>query len=101
MDIRTPVLSPSFDRTPSAVDVRDHGEIELPGCVKLWRAVIRQAAADAMGPPCPDRERARRWLTKPSADVDLALSNAGLDRERVLAWARELAQRDWKPLLRG
>jgi hypothetical protein len=86
----------------SYAEAQDEGVTDLPGCVKLWRAVIRQAAADATG-AAPSRERAaaRAWLTKSSADVDFALSNAGLDPMLVRAWANELAARNWRPLLRG
>jgi hypothetical protein len=95
------LLDPGIDDEPSAVDVREPDVTDLPGHVRLWRSVVAQAAHDAMASaPSRERDEARRWLTRPTADLDLALSNAGLDPMLVRAWARELAARDWRPLLR-
>jgi hypothetical protein len=95
-------LLEAIDDTLSAVEVRDLGGGDLPGCIRLWRHVILNAVADAVNPtPSKDRERARKWLTEPSEDHLLACDLAGFDPGLTLHRARELAARNWKPLLRG
>jgi hypothetical protein len=97
-----PLLDLGIDDAPSGGDVHELGGGDLPGCIKLWRSVIATAVADALAStPSRDRDRARRWLTEPSEDHSLACDCAALDPGLTLHRARELAERGWKPLLRG
>jgi hypothetical protein len=94
------LLDLGIDDALSACDVQpDEGVTDLPGCVKLWRAVVAAAAAEALSPvPSPQREAARRYLTTPSADLEMILDFAGFDRAAMLERTREMAARDWRPL---
>jgi hypothetical protein len=81
-----PLLDLAIDDVEAGrVEADELSDGELPGCVKLWRSVIAQAAADALSPtPSHERDQARRWLTTASLDHLLACDCANLDPAATL-----------------
>jgi hypothetical protein len=63
---------------------------------RLWRAVLAQAVFDAVSGPPRDRDKARRWLLRPSADLEMVCDAAGIDATVVRARAHLLAYRGWQ-----
>lgn len=70
---------------------------------RLWQAVINQALSDACmsisnstGPEdrC-SRDRARAWITRPSADLREACDCAGYNMDNITHMARKLSARGW------
>ena len=49
----------------------------------LWRYVILQAAADAVGDEPPERKKARRWFLRPNRDFDLVCEFAGYEPHTI------------------
>jgi hypothetical protein len=65
-----PLLDLAIDDVESNhAEAEDDGGGDLPGYVRLWRAVIANTVADATSPvPSHDRDQARAWLTTASRD---------------------------------
>jgi hypothetical protein len=63
---------------------------------RQWRAVLSQAVFDSVTGPPPDRDRARRWLLRPSADLEMVCDAAGIDATVVRRQAHLLAYRGWQ-----
>jgi hypothetical protein len=82
---------------------RDGGLPEpLAKCRSLWASVVLQAVSDSCSVAndwrsMAERADARRWLSRPSRDRDLALEMAGMD---VDGWGRAVAElrRRWAVL---
>jgi hypothetical protein len=77
------------------------GNTDADGCVALWIAVIQQALLDATSlsknkKAVLERDRARVWLTRRSADFELIATLAGLEPEAVLEVCQRMSRFGWR-----